>query len=123
MIFLNYAEEKSKYFKTKPRTVLRAGTSTKFNGALVSRRAVGRYVLSQPDKMERLLQPLTDVEVASVRAQIQYIATQKPRSVNVRRQRLQDCMTVSGRIKHGVVPVPFTQGNQCAVKWVRDRTD
>jgi hypothetical protein len=32
-------------------------------------------------------------------------------------------MTVSGRITHGGVHVPFTQGNPRAVKWVRDRTD
>jgi hypothetical protein len=51
------------------------------------------------------------------------VATRKPRSVNERRQGLRDCMTVSGRITHGGVPVPFTQGNPRAVKWVRDRTD
>jgi hypothetical protein len=52
-----------------------------------------------------------------------YVATRKLRSVYERRQELRDCMTVSGRINHGGVPVPFTQGNPRAVKWVRDRTD
>jgi hypothetical protein len=50
-------------------------------------------------------------------------ATRKPRSVNERRQGLRDCTTVNGRITHGGVPVPFTQGNPRAVVRVRDRAD
>jgi hypothetical protein len=54
---------------------------------------------------------------------LKWVATRKARSVNERRQRLRDFMTMSGRITTEGVPAPFTQGNPRAVKWVRNRTD
>jgi hypothetical protein len=65
----------------------------------------------------------SDRESMSCSTWIRPVVTRDPRSVNERDQSLRDCMNVGGRITHRGVPVPFTQGNPRAVKWVCDRTD
>jgi Reverse transcriptase (RNA-dependent DNA polymerase) len=73
--FLIDEEKASAHFRTKPRKLIQIGKAVKFNGALVSRKGAGYYVLSQPDKLDRLATPCNDEDVISARAQMQYVAS------------------------------------------------
>jgi hypothetical protein len=73
--FLAEEEAVSVHFKTKPRKLIKVGSTVKFNGSTITRPERGKYVLQQEEKLRSLIIPRTDDEAVSARAKIQYVAS------------------------------------------------
>lgn len=71
--FLQTENEKAKFFKSKPRHILKEGQNVVFNGCQIKLNADGSYELHNSDKLERLEKVKTAEEFISARAAIQYI--------------------------------------------------
>jgi hypothetical protein len=73
--FLEDEERESRRFVTKPRTMMRPGSSVCYNGSIISQTSDGEFTLTQEEKLVALKQSKVDDQLVSTRAAMQYIAT------------------------------------------------
>lgn len=71
--FMNEEEQGSKTFTCKPRKFISTGQSASFNGCVISKTENG-YTMTQPDKLMRMQDPVSQSEAISTRAALQYVA-------------------------------------------------
>lgn len=74
-------EQHSSKFKRK-RKLLKVGDKFTFNGSCISRISADQYMLSSAGKLKDLPMPLTKAGALSVRAKMQYIATNFPPDIS-----------------------------------------